>query len=168
MIEPTILRRRIVSVRNVVIAAAALFAVAGCGAGGTADAEREAAGVGEAVDAAALPAVQILEPADEAELSGDVRVVLGASNIQIAPAGDTLPNSGHHHLFLNRETTPEGEPIPAGEPDIVHLGQAQTEYTFSDLEPGEYTLVAVIGDLVHRVIPQVTDTVRFRVVAPEN
>ena len=137
-----------------------LFGATACGAGGTADAEREAA-------AERVATVRIAEPADGAELRGEVRVVLAAENIEIAPAGDTRPNSGHHHLFLNRETTPLGEPIPAGEPDIIHLGQAQTEHVFRDLPPGEYTLVAVIGDFAHRVIPQATDTVRFRVVAAE-
>lgn len=148
-----------------VIALAALLVATACGAGGTADAEREAAGVDAAAAETPLATVRITAPADGAELSGDVRVALAAENIEIAPAGDTRPNSGHYHLFLNRETTPEGEVIPAGEPDVVHLGKAQAEHTFSGLEPGEYTLVAVIGDLAHRVIPQATDTVHFRVVA---
>jgi hypothetical protein len=152
-------------VRRAALSAAMLIAAAGCGAGGTAEAEREVAAKASEADAAPVARVRIVEPADGAELTGDVRVVLAAENIEIAPAGDTRPNTGHHHLFLNRETTPEGEAIPAGEPDIVHLGQAQTEHTFSNLPPGEYTLVAVIGDLAHRVIPQATDTVRFRVVA---
>jgi hypothetical protein len=111
--------------------------------------------------------VAITEPVDEAELpAGDVHVTLAAENIDIRPAGDTSPNSGHHHLLLNVAAPPEGEPIPAGQEGFVHLGQAQTEYTFENLAPGEYTLVAVIGDLAHRVLPQVTDTVRFTVVAP--
>ncbi len=56
--------------------------------------------------------------------------------------------------------------MPAGTPGIVHLGQAQTEYTFSDLPPGEYSLVAVLGDFAHHVIPHAADTVRFRVAGP--
>ncbi|HEX6941120.1 MAG TPA: DUF4399 domain-containing protein [Longimicrobiales bacterium] len=149
--------------RRAVLAATTLLAAAGCGAGGTADAEREAA---TADAAASLATVHILAPTDGAEIRGDVRVALAAENIEIAPAGDTRPNSGHFHLFLNRETVAEGEVIPAGETDIVHLGQAQSEHTFVDLPPGEYTLIAVLGDLAHRVIPQAMDTVRFRVVAP--
>jgi len=121
-----------------------------------------------AEDAAALPAVHITEPADGAELSGDsVRVMLHAENVVILPAGDTTPNSGHHHLLLNAELPATGEAIPVEVDGVVHLGQAQTEYTFTDLEPGEYTLVAVMGDLVHRVLNQVTDTVRFTVVPPQ-
>lgn len=151
--------------RRAALSVAMVVAAAGCGASGTAEAEREAAASAAKAVGAPVARVQIVEPAEGAELTGDVRVVLAAENIEIAPAGDTRPNTAHHHLFLNRETTPEGEAIPAGEPDIVHLGKAQTEHVFSGLPPGEYTLVAVLGDLVHRVIPQATDTVRFRVVA---
>ncbi|HUF51992.1 MAG TPA: DUF4399 domain-containing protein [Longimicrobiales bacterium] len=108
--------------------------------------------------------VHIVQPVDGTEVQGpDVRVVLTAENITIAPAGDPAPNTGHHHLFLNLETVPEGQPIPAGMSGIIHLGQAQTEHTFTGLSPGEYTLIAVIGDLAHRVIQQDQDTVRFRV-----
>ena len=156
---PVIRRSWLRAIASPLVVAASFGAVA-CGASGTADSEREAA-------EARVAAVTIIEPADGAELQGDVRVVLAAENIEIAPAGDTRPNSGHHHLFLNRETTPLGEAIPAGEQDIVHLGQAQTEYVFRDLPAGEYTLVAVIGDFAHRVIPQATDTIRFRVVSAE-
>ena len=116
-----------------------------------------------------LPTVTIVEPADGAELpAGDVRVVLGADNVTIVPAGDTAPNSGHHHILLNVDAPPEGDAIPADIQGYVHLGQAQTEYTFENLAPGDYTLVAVIGDFAHRVIPQATDTVRFTVVPAAN
>lgn len=158
--------------------AAAGLAVAGlaaCGAAPDAGAgadevpvvEETAGDAAAASDGAALAAVRIAEPADgQVFQSGTVRVVLAAENIEIVPAGTEHPNGGHHHLFLNTEPTPEGEAIPAGVEGIVHLGQAQTEYVFEGLAPGEYTLIAVIGDAVHRVVPQRTDTVRFTVAAP--
>ena len=112
--------------------------------------------------------VAILEPADGAELvGGEVRVRLGAEHITIVPASDTSPNSGHHHLLLNMGVPVEGEAIPANQAGFVHLGQAQTEYMFEGLAPGDYTLIAVIGDFAHRVFPQVMDTVRFRVLPPQ-
>lgn len=137
-------------------------ATAACG-GDTAElppAEEVVSAPAESAQATAI----IMEPTDGAVVpSGDVRVVLGAENIMILPAGDTTANSGHHHLVLNAAVPAAGEPIPAGQEGYVHLGQAQTEHTFAGLPAGEYTLVAVIGDLAHRVLPQVSDTVRFTV-----
>lgn len=116
----------------------------------------------------AAPSVTIAEPADGAELDGpSVEVVMTVENIELAPAGDERPGTAHHHLFLNVPMTPPGEPIPADVPGIIHLGQAQPEYELTELEPGEYTLIAVLGDLVHRRLdPQTTDTVRFTIRAP--
>lgn len=112
-----------------------------------------------------VPRVTILEPEDGAELDGrSVLIALGAENIQIAPAGDTLPGTGHHHLFINAPPSNPGDPIPAGIANVVHLGKAQASHELTNLAPGEYMVIAAIGDLVHRRIdPQVMDTVRFRV-----
>ena len=146
--------------RGLLSALAVTIAVSGC-ASASPDTELVA-------EASPQATVLITEPEDGAELpSGDVRVVLGAENITIVSAGDTSPNSGHHHLLLDVAIPAEGEAIPAGEPGFVHLGQAQTEYTFEGLAPGDYTLIAVIGDFAHRVFPQATDTVRFTVLAPQ-
>ena len=114
---------------------------------------------------AGVPRVEILAPADGAELDGpDVRIVLRASDIDIVPAGEERPGTGHHHLFVNTPVTPPGEPIPSDVPGIIHLGLAQTEHVLEGLAPGEYTVIAVMGDFVHRYIePQRLDTVRFRV-----
>lgn len=107
--------------------------------------------------------VQIVEPEAGATLAGpDVRIVLAAHGVDIVPAGMDQPNSGHHHLFLNREVTPDGETIPAGVEGVVHLGGAQTEYVFEGLATGEYTLIAQLGDLAHVPVETVArDTVRF-------
>jgi hypothetical protein len=111
------------------------------------------------------PRVSFVEPTDGAELTGPaVRIVLATENITLAPAGDTTPGTGHHHLLVNGAPPAAGEAIPAGVPTIVHLGKAQTSYELTNLSPGEYTVIAVLGDLAHRRInPQVLDTVRFRV-----
>lgn len=114
---------------------------------------------------AAVPRITIEQPAEGAELDGrSVTIALAAENIRIAPAGDTASGTGHHHLFVNQEITAPGAAIPAGVTNVIHLGKAQTSHELTNLAPGEYTVIAVIGDLVHRRIdPQVTDTVRFRV-----
>ena len=115
--------------------------------------------------AATAASVMIHEPAEGAELAGDsVNITLMASNLTISVAGDTTPGTGHHHLFINTPVVNAGEAIPTGNPNIVHLGQAQTSHTLKNLAPGEYVVVAVIGDAIHRRIdPQALDTVRFRV-----
>lgn len=105
----------------------------------------------------------ILEPTDGAVLTGpDVHVIMTAHGIEIVPAGENRPNSGHLHLFLDRDITPVGEVIPTEE-GIVHFGLAQTEHTFEELEPGQHTIVAVLGDWTHVRMPVVTDTVRVTV-----
>lgn len=148
-------------------AAATLLLATACGAGDRADTGMDDR-AGEEAAATELPAPRILQPTEGEALSGPVQVVLDAENVEIVPAGEARPNSGHHHLFLNAEPVAEGEVIPADIGGVVHLGQAQTQHTFDDLAPGEYTLIAMIGDFAHRVMDQSADTVRFRVVEPSS
>jgi len=164
-------RWRIEAVRRSigVLGIGAAVAFGGCGG------EEPGAGAGQAeplleteqpgAASEAIPRALIVEPAEGAVLDGPtVHIVFAVENIALAPAGDTTPGTGHLHLFVNTATTPPGEVIPAGEAGIIHLGQAQTSYDLSDLAPGEYTVIVVLGDLVHRMIdPQMADTVRFRV-----
>lgn len=138
------------------LVALVVLGVAGC--------SRPPAQQQEEAAAPPAPAAVIVAPADGAMLTGpDITVDLAAENIQLAPAGTMEPNTGHLHLFLNHDLTPEGEVIPTGE-GIVHLGQAQTEHVFQGLQPGDYTLIAVLADGAHvRLSGAATDTVRFMV-----
>jgi len=108
--------------------------------------------------------VEIVGPADGATVTGPgLRVELQAHGVEIVPAGVEQPNSGHHHLFMDVPVTAAGEPIPAG-PGIVHLGGAQTEYTFEGLDAGEHILIAQLGDRLHVPVESVgADTVRFTI-----
>jgi hypothetical protein len=145
----------------------ALLVCASTACGGDAP-EAEPDDAGLVPPPAAMPTSIIMEPAEGATLpAGDIRVVLGAENIMILPAGDTTANSGHHHLILNAPVPAVGAPIPpAGTEGYTHLGQAQTEYVYTGLPAGSYTLVAVLGDMVHQVLPQMSDTVHFTVTGP--
>lgn len=107
--------------------------------------------------------VEIVAPADGDTLdAGPVTVQLAAHGFEVVPAGDMTPNSGHHHLFLDRDVSPTGEPIPTEEGYIVHMGTGASEFTFEAVEPGEHRLIAVVGDAVHvPVDPPLADTVRF-------
>ena len=116
-------------------------------------------------ESAPLMAVRLVEPADGAVIDGSsVSVVLGVEGLEIVPAGTIQPRSGHHHLLVNTDLTPAGQPIPATPGVHIHLGQAQTDYELTGLEPGDYTVIAVVGDAVHVPLdPPVVDTVTFTV-----
>jgi len=111
---------------------------------------------------AAVPAAVIVSPADGAAVEGPaVQIDLGVENITLAAAGTNEPGTGHLHLFINHDLTPVGEVIPAGD-GIVHLGRPQSGYLLEGVEPGEYTIIAVLGDWAHvRLAEAHTDTVRI-------
>lgn len=106
------------------------------------------------------PGVRITAPEDGAEAAGSsVEVMLAVEGLDVVPAGTQQANSGHHHLFIDTDLTPVGEPIPADQEGIIHMGDASTSYTLSDLAPGEHRIIAVIGDHLHVRLPVATDTV---------
>lgn len=139
-----------------VLAAAAVLAM-GCGRKPAQEQQQEAA-------APPVPQAVIVAPTEGAMLTGpNVTIELAARHIALAPAGTMEPGTGHLHLFINHDLTPEGEVIPTGE-GIVHLGQAQTEYTMEGAAPGNYTVIAVLADGAHVRLPgALTDTVHFMV-----
>lgn len=149
------------AIKVVVLGLLTATLVTGCRSG---DSETQA----ETPEPPATPRVVILEPADGAELDGgSIRIVMQAESIELAPAGEDRPNSGHLHLFINQPVTPAGSVIPAGVEGTVHLGQAQTEFELAAATAGEYTVIVALGDFAHRTIdPQAMDTVRFRVRDP--
>lgn len=116
--------------------------------------------------------VTIEAPGDGAVLAGDtVRVRLSASGIAIAPAtGEAISGEAHHHLFMNVDVGPAGTPIPP-ETDAVgvkHLGTGDSAWTYRDLAPGVYRVIAVLADGEHVPLqPWAADTVEFRVTSGE-
>ncbi len=114
---------------------------------------------------ATTASVRIIDPVEGVVVDGpQVTVTLQAEGTQILPAGDQTPNSGHHHLFLDADLSPAGEPIPSREGEIVHIGDGSGSYTFQNVTPGEHRLIAVLGDWQHiPVQPWVVDTVMITV-----
>jgi hypothetical protein len=110
----------------------------------------------------------ITSPADGDTVTGSsVHITLAVSGIELAPAAEARPGTAHHHLYLDTDFPALENPIPAGMPNIVHLGQAQTEYTWEGVTPGAHRIIAVLADPAHVPIrPWVTDTVNIVVVAP--
>ena len=108
--------------------------------------------------------VQIVEPADGSTIEGPSVNVRLQTDVPIVVAGDMTPGTGHHHIFLDGDLSPEAEPIPTVPGTVVHLGDASTEFTFDAVAPGRHRLIAVVADGAHVPLqPHVTDTVIFTV-----
>lgn len=92
--------------------------------------------------------VFIVAPTDGASVGQDVKVEFGAKNISVAPATNTAPGTGHHHLLIDqKELPPLDAPIPA-DATHKHYGKGQTEDTIH-LEPGDHTLQLDFADALH-------------------
>lgn len=113
--------------------------------------------------------VEIVEPADGAVVEGpDVRVVLAAGGIEIAPVAEAREGTAHHHLFVDQDLTPLSAGIPAGVDGIIHLGGGESEFVLEDMEPGEHRVIALLADFGHVPLdPPAADTVRFTVVSSQ-
>lgn len=111
---------------------------------------------------AGVPAVEILAPAAGDTITLPFTLRLSATGVTIAPASGVREEGiGHHHILINLDPTPEGEPIPAA-PGYVHLGSGVSEYVLDALPPGEHRIIAILawGDHVP-MTGSVRDTVRF-------
>lgn len=121
--------------------------------------------VADAVPADDIVLVSIIEPiAGVAIPSGNVRIVLTTANLQILPAGTNEPGSGHHHLIVDSDLPSMDQPIPSITGRYIHLGKGQTEFLLENLESGDHTVIALVGDYLHIPLdPPVADTVTFSV-----
>ncbi|MEK0084123.1 DUF4399 domain-containing protein [Benzoatithermus flavus] len=72
---------------------------------------------------------------------------MGLRNMGVAPAGIRKPGTGHHHLLIDADLPPAGEPIPNNR-NHLHFGSGQTEARI-ELPPGRHTLQLVLGDADH-------------------
>ena len=93
-------------------------------------------------------AVSLLEPANGATVSSPFKVRFGVQGMVVAPAGDVVANSGHHHLLINQEAVPAGVSVPVT-PQHIHFGKGQTE-TDVTLPPGTYKLTAQFANGAHQ------------------
>lgn len=77
------------------------------------------------------------------------KVKFAVTNMQVKPAGDMTPNSGHFHLLVDTVLSPEQlkAPIPMDD-QHKHFGKGQTE-TELTLPPGKHTLQLVMADGNH-------------------
>jgi len=108
--------------------------------------------------------VYIIAPANGATVKGPVVVQFGLKGMGVAPAGIEFPDTGHHHVVVDRELPPLTDYLPTDDPKIVHFGKGQTETTLK-LEPGTHTLQLVFADQDHRphVPPVVSEKITITV-----
>ncbi len=92
--------------------------------------------------------VSILEPANNATVGTTFKVRFGVKGLEVAPAGDIVANSGHHHLLINLDSMPAGESIPFSDKHM-HFGKGQTEAEVK-LAPGVYKLTAQFANGAHQ------------------
>jgi len=91
--------------------------------------------------------VYFVDIKDGATLPTKSTIRFGLNGMTLAPAGSDKENSGHHHLLIDAEVPPLGEPIP-NDFNHLHFGNAQTEAEIT-LSPGEHTLQLLLGDKNH-------------------
>ncbi len=109
--------------------------------------------------------VFIVSPADGASVDAEFDVEFGVEGMEIRPAGDLTPGSGHHHLLIDvSELPPLDAPIP-DDAQHRHFGKGQTS-TRIQLAPGTHTLQLDFADGRHvqfdppLVSPRITVHVR--------
>lgn len=90
------------------------------------------------------------------------RVTMKYSGFTIVAAdGDTSGNSGHFHVFIDREPVKQGETIPQ-ETGIIH--SAANPIEIPGLTSGEHKLTVVLGDGNHvRIRGDLEDEVTVKV-----
>lgn len=87
------------------------------------------------------------EPANDAIVKSPFKVKFGIAGMEVKPAGDETPNSGHHHVLVNLDAMPAGQGIPFS-PTHIHFGKGQTEGEIT-LPPGTYSLTLQFADKDH-------------------
>lgn len=105
------------------------------------------AGCAQMTPAPAEKRVFFVEPADGATVGTKFKVKFGVAGMEVKPAGDETPNSGHHHVLVNLDSITAGETIPFTEKHI-HFGKGQTEAELT-LTPGRYKLTMQFADKNH-------------------
>lgn len=108
--------------------------------------------------------VYIISPKNGQSVVSPFKVKFGLNGMGVAPAGVEYPDTGHHHLIINKEVKEFNKPLPSGEPGVIHFGGGQTE-TILDLKPGAYELYLILGDHDHvpHASPVISEKVKITV-----
>jgi len=92
--------------------------------------------------------VRIANIENRATLPTTFTVKFEVTGMEVAPAGDKTPNTGHHHLLIDVQGLESANmPLPATA-NIIHYGAGQTEAEIT-LKPGKHTLQLMFADANH-------------------
>ncbi len=94
------------------------------------------------------PGVSFISPHDGEKVTSPVTIKFGVTGMQVRPAGDMTPNTGHHHLLINEKPIPDKQVVPTDDTHL-HYGQGQTEAVVK-LPPGKYRLTAQFANGAHQ------------------
>lgn len=109
-------------------------------------------------------AVYFIDLKDGATIPTKPTIHFGLRGMGVAPAGSERANAGHHHLLIDTDLPPLGQPIP-NDFNHLHFGAGQTEAEVT-LSPGEHTLQLLFADKDHipHSPPLYSPKIRVRVV----
>ncbi len=91
--------------------------------------------------------VFFITPSDGDNVASPVQVEFGLKGMDLVPAGTDRPNSGHHHVIIDRDLPDLSLPVPKDD-QRVHFGDGRSE-TELDLAPGPHTLQLLLADHLH-------------------
>lgn len=80
--------------------------------------------------------------------AGSATVTVATSPaVTIKPASEGDPASFHLHYFVDTPAVAAGQPVPTGNPKIIHSGK--TTQDLGSLAAGEHTVTVVLGQVNH-------------------
>jgi hypothetical protein len=91
--------------------------------------------------------VFFLDLKDGQHIPAKTTIHFGISGMDLAAAGSSRHNTGHHHLLIDTELPALDQPIPS-DFNHLHFGRGQDEMELS-LTPGRHTLQLLLGDGDH-------------------
>lgn len=111
---------------------------------------------------AAAPSVSFTAPMDGAVVTSPFDVKFAVSGMEVRPAGDLTPDTGHHHLLINNGPIARDVVIPMDDSHL-HYGKGQTNATIT-LPPGKYALTMQFANGTHQSYgPAMSKTIHITV-----
>ena len=97
---------------------------------------------------AAAQGVDFIYPKNGDTVEPTFLAKFSVSGLELTPATEVRPGTGHHHLFINAVDIEENVVIPFDN-QHKHYGKGQSEAEIF-LQPGKYKLTLQFGDSAHR------------------